>query len=313
MVSRKTFCAQMSRENHEPYIGTAARVDTWLLIEYTEAWEMKAVEQSKLSSQVKHWLHEQAIHTQHLFPAFIRQHYRPLKDITCFVCIVRENRPGLYRFTLQDYDALLSLDLAALAAGDTHYDQYRYNEPLYLICTHGKHDMCCAKYGMPIYHEFTRLAGRQAWQCSHLGGDRFAANIVCLPQSIYYGRITVPDVEILLNLHRQQQLYLEKCRGRTCYTPLEQAAELLLRKEIGNSALNAFSHVSSQYRIESDEHIVTFLDQKTQDMYQITIAHTKQEIASYSSCKGCQLNAIRTFSLRDYCHMPARYFEAAVR
>lgn len=310
-MSEKAFCAQISREHHESCIGTAARVDTWLMIEYTGAWGMRAVEQSTLSPQVKDWIQAHRTSKSNFLPVFIRQHHRPLQSITCFVCIARENQQAIYCFILQSYEEIISLDIDALAAEDSCYDQNRYNEPLYLVCTHGKHDMCCAKYGLPIYQEFARLIGHQVWQSSHLGGDKFAANILYLPQSIYYGRVAVPDVEILLDLHSQQQIYLQKCRGQTCYTPVEQAANLLLRQETGIAEMNAFSLIASHYRAESDDHVITFQEKKMRDFHQLTISHVRQEMEWFTSCKGCWRSPINTFSLRGYRCIRSRSLDPA--
>lgn len=308
-MSGKTFCAQVSQETHEPCIGTATWVDTWLLIEYTGAWESRAIEQSKLSPQVKSWiasLHDPRCTTRpRVFPLFIRQHHRPLTDITCFVGVLQEKRQVLYRFTFESYEELLTLDIQAMRAGAPQYDRYRYQEPLYLVCTHGKHDMCCAKYGTPVYQELARQCGQQAWQCSHLGGDKFAANVLCLPQSIYYGRMSSSDIEPLLQAQQRSQLYLKKYRGRNFYTPEQQAAEYYLRAQTGNYELDAFS-LSTQYQKQNNEHTVTFKQTAPQELHQITVTHSLQEIESASSCKGCWLNKINTFSLIHYQRIHSR-------
>jgi hypothetical protein len=54
--------------------------------------------------------------------------------------------------------------------------------PTYLICTHGAHDVCCALRGRPLARSLTTAgAPADVWETSHLGGDRFAANVVVLP------------------------------------------------------------------------------------------------------------------------------------
>ena len=78
----------------------------------------------------------------------------------------------------------------AFFAGD------RAGAPLFVVCTHGKHDPCCARYGRPLFEALSEQVGAEsAWQCTHVGGDRFAANAVCLPHGVYYGRVERDDVE----------------------------------------------------------------------------------------------------------------------
>ena len=53
------------------------------------------------------------------------------------------------------------------------------------------------------------------WECSHIGGDRFAANMVVLPDSLFFGRMTAPEAEALLDSHADGQIRLEWFRGRS--------------------------------------------------------------------------------------------------
>ena len=58
-----------------------------------------------------------------------------------------------------------------------------HRDPLVLVCTNGRHDPCCATFGRPLARVLREGARRDdVWECSHIGGDRFAANIVILPE-----------------------------------------------------------------------------------------------------------------------------------
>ena len=55
--------------------------------------------------------------------------------------------------------------------------------PLLLVCTHGIRDRCCARYGQELCRNLHGLApDGWVWQASHVGGDRFAGNLVVLPE-----------------------------------------------------------------------------------------------------------------------------------
>jgi hypothetical protein len=270
------------------------------LIEYTGAWKPRAIEDSDFSPRVKEWIAHQRATRDHFFPVLIRQHYRPLQEITCFVGIVREDRPLIYRFTFSDYEQLTSLDIDALAAGDPRYFANRSTQELYLVCTHGKHDMCCAKYGQPVYQELSRRVGKLAWQSSHLGGDKYAANIVYLPKSLYYGRMNVQDIDTMLSLHKRRQIYLEKYRGCTSYSYVEQAADFFIRTNAGVRTLNALRRLSTWKRPGSSEFAVVFEEIETHNIYQVTVIETVQEVPSITSCKGCWRNPIRNYTVTGY-------------
>ncbi|PFK65638.1 sucrase ferredoxin, partial [Priestia megaterium] len=59
--------------------------------------------------------------------------------------------------------------------------------PVILVCAHGRHDPCCAVRGLPVGRALGERWPEQVWECSHIGGDRFAANVVVAPDGVYYG------------------------------------------------------------------------------------------------------------------------------
>jgi len=105
--------------------------------------------------------------------------------------------------------------------------------PTYLVCTHGAHDVCCAVRGRPLARALP-TAGLPAdvWETSHLGGDRFAANVVVLPWGFVYGQVP-PDGGGLVAAHAAGQVVLPFLRGRAGLAPAAQAAQHAARTELG--------------------------------------------------------------------------------
>ncbi|QBD74856.1 hypothetical protein EPA93_02140 [Ktedonosporobacter rubrisoli] len=297
------FCAKISREREDPIIGQAAYAKAWLLIEYNGPWEWGAVLDNQLPEAVKAWLSAiiYSYATTHTVALFIRHDMRPLAKIRCFVAITREAQEALYRFELSSYEELLKLDLDALRAGDPAYNTYLSPEPIYLVCTNGKHDKCCAKFGMPIYQEASRLVGEQAWHCTHMGGDQYAANLLCLPRGLYYSRVSVPEVTSIIEADGHREIYLPKARGRTCYQPAVQAAEYYLRQQTGNLHLDAFSLLATH---SAETNVETVHLQATEDgtIHTLTIQHEIRELSSSQPC-SCRNEAKNTryeFRLLSY-------------
>ncbi|MDP9392751.1 MAG: hypothetical protein M3Q27_00150 [Actinomycetota bacterium] len=50
--------------------------------------------------------------------------------------------------------------------------------------------MCCAVSGRPLAAALTAAYGDRVWECTHLGGDRFAGNVAVLPHGYLYGRVS---------------------------------------------------------------------------------------------------------------------------
>jgi hypothetical protein len=108
------------------------------------------------------------------------------------------------------------------------------DEPLFLACTHGKHDPCCARRGRPLFEALTeQLDAGSVWQSTHIGGDRFAGNLVCLPHGIYYGRVERDDVPLVVDEYLDGRISLAHYRGRSCWPFAVQAAERRIRADEG--------------------------------------------------------------------------------
>ena len=79
------------------------------------------------------------------------------------------------------------------------------------------------------------------WECSHIGGDRFAANIVCLPDGVYYGRVEPDGPPACWPTTAPGSIDLDHYRGRSCLPPLVQAAELFARRHLDERRIDGLS------------------------------------------------------------------------
>ena len=108
------------------------------------------------------------------------------------------------------------------------------DHPLFLVCTHGKHDRCCAKYGRPLYDAVCeQVEDGWVWQSTHVGGDRFAGNLVVLPEGVYYGRVEPSEAWPVLEAALDGRVHLPHYRGRSCHGFPAQAAERGVREQTG--------------------------------------------------------------------------------
>ena len=75
--------------------------------------------------------------------------------------------------------------------------------------------------------------GDRVWESSHIGGDRFAGNLVCFPHGIYLGRLDPQAGVRAAAAYQRGSIDLDHYRGRSCYSFVVQAAEALLRRREG--------------------------------------------------------------------------------
>ena len=235
------FCSRRSIEARERIFGTASTAEVWLLLEYNGPWNRDLLPGSDLPVEVQDALAALLSGDPETRLQFIKNDLRGKAGLSFFLAITREQRQALYRFDLDDYRDLLALDLAGLASGAVADELHRVDDPLYLVCVDGKHDKCCAKFGLPVYRAMVRAAGEAAWQSSHVGGDRFAANVVCLPSGVYYGHVDPHEAECLVRDTEAGYVHLDRFRGRSYYGFSTQAAEYFARVASGLREVDAFT------------------------------------------------------------------------
>jgi hypothetical protein len=227
-------CAATSRSCGERPHGTASRARRWVLLEQPGAWGADVLDVSDLPRPV-------AAHLRLLaatLPARVLLLRRPAGETsagtgrTLYAGVSTPHGGWLERFDLAHVEDVLGLDLDALGAGH-RVGGHPVREPLYLVCTNGKHDPCCAEYGLPVARALAAGRPSQVWECSHVGGDRFAGNLVCLPEGLFYGHLDAASALAVVDAHEQGRVLLERWRGRSSLPFAAQAAEALARQELG--------------------------------------------------------------------------------
>ena len=211
----------------EPLPATASRVDTWILLEYRGLWAHDAVDGSTLGPELKAFLRAERSRLPHARILFVRRADRRGRDeLVAFLGSTTRTGGELRRLELGRHDDLVGLDLATAGVPVEH--------PLFLVCTHGKHDRCCARYGRPLFEAVAEQVEEDwAWQVSHVGGDRFAGNLVVVPDGAYYGRVEPSQAWAVVESALDRRVHLPSYRGRSCYGFAAQAAEVAVREETG--------------------------------------------------------------------------------
>ena len=69
------------------------------------------------------------------------------------------------------------------------------------------------------------------WEASHVGGDRFAGNLVVLPRGLYYGGLDPESAREVAAATARGEVLLEHLRGRSDLPMAVQAADIALRRE----------------------------------------------------------------------------------
>jgi hypothetical protein len=241
------FCSQESLDLHESIIGTAPRADIWFLLEYHGRWGKKALAESEIPDLVKKHLISQLDLISESRLLLIKQpREENIRGYAFFAALSIADPPTLYRFQLNDYDDLLAFDLVNIASGSPKYTDDIADEPVFVNCTNGLRDQCCALHGVASYWELQNRFPGKVWESTHHGGHRFAANFMHLPFGLSYGRIRKETAPSIMQTALEGHIALDHFRGRTIYEDPIQAAEILLRRQLDIDAIDAVSITGSE-------------------------------------------------------------------
>lgn len=232
-------CSELSAAALEELAGTATRARRFLLVEVRESWGRDVVPDSALPDSVTErltrWADESGGDGRVLFVR--KPERRDAATTAVFLAQVGEQGGTLARRELDRIEDLVHADLDPGGPEQVTL-------PIFLVCTHGRRDACCARLGVPLYDALRRYVEPEAvWQCSHLGGHRFAGNVLVLPQGVMLGRVLPLDAARVAAQLADDAIPLGHYRGRVIHEPAVQAAELSIRERLGAPQLAALRYL----------------------------------------------------------------------
>jgi hypothetical protein len=219
-------CSVQALSRGDSPVATAAPAQRWVLIEQPGPWGRDALAESRFDREVAPLLARRS-RAENVRLLLVRRPGGRLADSgrRWAYADSRPGREGLWWSARASDADLLEVpwdgSVGEPAAG-----------PVYLVCTHGGHDACCALRGRPLARALPAPGPADVWECSHLGGDRFAANALVLPHGFYYGQVAGDGAE-LVAAHSRGQVALPWLRGRAGVPPPAQAAQHSARSELG--------------------------------------------------------------------------------
>jgi hypothetical protein len=176
-------CALRAQLRGDPLLGTAFPAARLLLVEQPGPWGQYGLRDSRFGAATARELDARvarlgirvvAIRRPGRTPRGAPRHWA-LAD-------TRDGHERLHWGTYTDPAELLELPFV-------EWPGVPDDAPVYLVCAHSKHDTCCALRGRPVAAALEAERPGRVWECSHLGGDRFAANVLVLPVGLLYGRV----------------------------------------------------------------------------------------------------------------------------
>ncbi|MBW0118465.1 sucrase ferredoxin [Pseudonocardia abyssalis] len=221
-------CAVLARAVDEPLAGTAPQAARWVALEHRGAWPRDIASHPDPSisgfaarASAAGWR-----------PLLIRRPGRRGPDGPTRVFLA-DTVPGAARTTVLTITGPHDLTSVPLPRADTPIPGEPVRDPLLLVCTHGRRDRCCAVDGRALAVAVTTVGEPNVWECSHLGGHRFAPTALVLPTGYLYGRLDAATAISARKAAALGEMEAGLSRGRSTWSAAGQVAELAVRDATG--------------------------------------------------------------------------------
>lgn len=220
-------CAAEARRRGDQLAGTAAQARGWVLIEHPGPWPFAGFAELDIDTDLQHALRQAAL-AAGMRILLIRRHGRQSRDGARAWGVLRYDARGDHRQEWGNWTE--EADLADVIPAIGRRGRVGL-PPVYLVCTHGIHDACCAIRGRPVARALSDAWPEQTWECSHVGGDRYAANVLVAPDGVCFGGVTATSAVTALEQLRAGIVSAEHLRGYAELGPGPQyaVAEVLRR------------------------------------------------------------------------------------
>jgi hypothetical protein len=276
-------CAVASTQRNEPIFATASQVRRWLLVEVRGSWGRDAIANTDLGRHVDDdW--RDRLRTDAIRLVAIRRDLDKVAHHPLRVFVVDSDAGTVWRRDVAGLHSVMHATESLPTRVSTPPGWERHDDTVVLVCTNGKHDSCCATFGRPVVRALRASPyAEMVWECSHIGGDRFAGNVVVLPDGLYFGRCTAESAEPIVASYLAGRLDLDHFRGRSTLSYMHQAAEYFTRRELDMSDRDA---ITSVRRVGDPAHgrfAVTFADSTR---FTVVVKRTIEPATSPLTCTG---------------------------
>lgn len=217
-----------------------------------------------------------------------------------FIAFTRQSKPFMVSLHIDSFERLLELTAEDLLERKIALEHSLFEEPVYLVCTHGVHDKCCAKFGFATYKLMCEISPGNVWQTSHVGGDRFASNVISFPTGVYYGHVDNDAAKSIIEAETNGEIYLERYRGRTCFGTHGQVAEYFVRRESGLREVEALRRDRVWHNEDKTEWTGRFTSHGGQKEHVVRFLQVRSSIKARLTCHASEEKSPFEYRMIEY-------------
>ena len=226
-----------SHASEAPTSRSRHRVDDHelALLEHPGPWGRHALRQARLPHGLGALLQRRERELK-IRVLLIRRHGGGMSDPrACFAIHSGPDRPWMERAELDDIAEVAALDLAGCVTAVRRSDTGTTTRCSRSARMAGATRVAPNEAGRsrrPCPSAFPE----QTWESTHIGGDRFAGNMIAFPHGFYFGRVQPAEGVEIADGYGRGSVDLAHLRGRSCRPIDVQAAEQFLRADTIRSA-----------------------------------------------------------------------------
>jgi hypothetical protein len=239
-----TTCSIDAIAAHEPLPGTSPYATAWIVIEQPGPWGRDALAESHLDDDVARHLSPHAGTGVGVLLA--RHPDRPeragLRDRHVWLARSSPGASTLQHAVLHSIKEIAKWDLTAIGAGELPALGSVSARPMMFVCTHSGRDLCCATGGRALITTLMQHLPpgerERVWECSHIGGHRFAPVSLSLPSGAVHGRLDATSAIAVLKAADHGRTVTEHLRGRSSHAQPLQVAAIAVQRRFHVDALD---------------------------------------------------------------------------
>jgi hypothetical protein len=290
-ATERFFCSEGARLRGDPMAGTASHGVVWVLIEYRGGWPSNGFEGLDLKPETRA-LVLSAAKAERARVLLVRRPGPRRREGPSHWAILHHEDSGEYRQqwgTWGKDEDLVEIARALSLPGTLGHP------PVILVCTHGQHDQCCAVWGRPVGRALSERWPELVWECSHVGGDRFAANVVVAPDGVYYGNLDVESSVATIEEHLAGRIHAEHLRGYTDLFPAQQTAVGATLKRFGPAGRNDYRVVETSR--DGDHYRIHITGRPPHPAHIDVTLHAHRGPACQLTCRGPAVSSALVYEL----------------
>ncbi len=254
-MSESKFCSLLTRQSGEPLAGTAPFAKHFVFITWPK----------------KYWQYE-ALDSKGGFPEGLKEWMKAQSEISGKVSIRLVSRKELSNESADlfiypekiHYSNILPEEITDVLKSHFLHESNSVNttdkieKDHILVCTHGRHDKCCAKFGQELADNLrNHLKDQQdtieVLDSSHLGGHRFAPTMIDFPAGRAYGQLTPEEIPDYLESRKQGMVYAPAYRGSVFLPELVQVAEAYVQRFRSSKQWNCQVNISNVEKLNDEK------------------------------------------------------------